>query len=142
MSKAAGAALILEIAAGVAAQSSGIGGPLVAAAAIVLVVLTAVYLVVGMTSDSLVGRLRSFVSERRTGAPSGGDEDSCRDYDLDTLECFRRLYGPAVRKRTRRLLKKGMIGVREQRRLNSPGNLEEIERLADRLAEYDDPGYR
>ena len=132
--------MILEIAAGVAAQASGIGGPLVAAAAVILVILTAAYLLVaGRQSDSLVEQLRSFVSERRVGAPPGDDDLAHKDYEADTLECFQRLHAPAVRRRTLLLHEKGLIGMREQRRLNSPQSLDDIDQLADRLVECDDP---
>ncbi|HEY2768486.1 MAG TPA: hypothetical protein VGI76_09520 [Solirubrobacteraceae bacterium] len=131
------AVLVIEIGATVAVQASGIGGPGVMAGALALVLLTAGYLLMKEKRGGLVLQLRSFVAERRAAAPSLSDSGACREYELDTLDCFRRRHAPAVRRRTRRLRERGLIGWREERRLNSPCTVGDIEELADRLAGYE-----
>ena len=136
MNRGTAAIVALEIAATAAVQASGLGGIYATCGAIAVVVVTGGFLFL-QPRPTLPERLRAFVAERRASAPPADDETGCADFELDTSECFQRRYGPAVKAETQRLVAGGIIGAREQQRLNAPADLPAIEHLADRLAELD-----
>jgi len=134
MTPAAVAAMVLEIAVGIAAQASGIGGPYVVGGALLLVVFTIAFLVVQVRRrPSLAQELRRFVKEWGAAQPSG-DSRARRRHELDMLECFRGRHATAVSETARRLRDRDLIGKREARRWNNPKSLREIEAIAERLA--------
>jgi hypothetical protein len=136
MSRIGFAALVFEVAVGVAAQASGIGGIYVVIPAGVLAIATGVYIYLHLDSrPSLVECLRIFVAERRALSPPDTDEVANAEFEADTLECFRRRHAAEVSRCTQTLAQHGKIGAHEQRRLNNPQDLAGIDQLADRLAE-------
>jgi hypothetical protein len=137
MSRRSAAILVIEVAATIAVQASGLGGVYVAVAAVVVVLTAATFLFLSSRRTTLAQRLQAFAAERRASAPLDGDDKGRAEHELDTMECFNRRHGPEVKATTQRLYERGAIGGREQRRLNNPTNLEMIEQLADRLAELD-----
>lgn len=135
MNRQAAAALVLEVTAGVAAQTSGIGGLDVTIGAAATFVATSAYLVIDARRLALSERIRRFAADRRATEPPHTDTSAHDEHELDAIECFEERFGTDVRATLRRLRKSGELGRREERRLGSPHSLEAIEDLADRLHE-------
>ena len=135
MSHRAAAVLVLEIAATVAVQASGVGGLYATVAAGVVFLGTAVYLFADAHRRPLSERIRHFMSDRRTTQPAASNATAREEHRLDTIECFEQRFGTDLRAILRRLRKGGQLGRREERRLGSPRSLESIEELVGRLYE-------
>jgi hypothetical protein len=134
MSRTGLAAMICEIAGGIAAQTSGIGGTYATAAAGLLTVVTGGYLYTSSRSD-LVEQLRRFIVERRRYYPTGMEPAQLKTVEADTTECFERRFGSRARREVRRLHARGEIGINELQELERVAALIDVERLTDRLAE-------
>jgi hypothetical protein len=126
--------MICEITAGIAAQTSGIGGIYATAAAGSLTLVTGGYLYRNSRSD-LVEQLRRFIVERQRYYPTGMGPAQLKTVEADTTECFERRFGSRARREVRRLHARGEIGINELRELERVGTLVDVERLTDRLAE-------
>ncbi len=135
MNRQAAAALVLEVTAGVAAQTSGIGGLDVTIGAAATFVATSAYLVIDAKRLPLSERIRHFAADRHATEPPLADTSARDEHKLDAIECFEEQFGADVRAALRRLRKGGELGRREERRLGSPDSLVAIEDLADRLHE-------
>ncbi|HEY4812213.1 MAG TPA: hypothetical protein VIH71_14255 [Solirubrobacteraceae bacterium] len=134
MSRTGLAAMICEIAAGIAAQTSGVGGIYATAAAGSLTALTGGYLYRNSRSD-LVEQLRRFIVERQRDYLPGIEPARLKATDADTTECFERRFGSRTRRQLRRLHARGEIGINELQELERVGSLTDVKRLTDRLAE-------
>jgi hypothetical protein len=135
MSRTGLAAMICEIAAGIAAQTSGIGGVYATAAAGSLTVFTGGYIYRNSRSD-LVEQLRRFIVERQRDYPSGSEPERLKAAEADITECFERRFGSRARRQLRRLHARGEIGINELQELERVAGLADIERLTDRLAAF------
>jgi hypothetical protein len=133
MSRPGVAAMICEVAAGIAAQTSGVGGVYATAAAGALTLLTGGYLFRASRSD-LVEQLRRFIVERRRCYHSCVESAQLKTIEADTTECFERRFGSRARDEVRRLHARGDIGINELQELERVGSLLDVERLTDRLA--------
>jgi hypothetical protein len=134
VSRRAAAVLVLEIAATVAFQASGIGGLYATVAAGAIFFGTAAYLVFDARRLPLSERVRHFMSDRTTQLTTA-DADDREEHRLDTIECFEQRFGTDLRATLRRLHKRGQMGRREEQRLGAPRSLEDIEQLVTRLHE-------
>jgi hypothetical protein len=137
VSRTAAAALILEIAAGVAIQASGVGGPDVAAGAAGTFVATVLYLAIDARRIPISEQISRFALSRSANIPEGADIQTLDEYNLDTIECFDRQFGRAVRAEARRLRKEALIGRREEHQLSSPSTPGDIDALTRRFRELD-----
>lgn len=133
MSRRAAAVLVLEIAAAVAVQASGIGGLYATVAAVTIVGVTAAYLFLDARRLPLSERIRHFMSDRRTNPPATTDANALEEHRLDTIECFEQRFGTDLRATLRRLHERGRLGGREEQRLSSPQSLDDVEELVGRL---------
>lgn len=133
MSHRAVAVLLLEIAATVAVQASGIGGLYATVAAGTIVAVTAAYLFLDTRRLPLSERIRRFMSDRRATQSATTDANALEEYKLDTIECFEQRFGTDLRATLRRLHELGRLGGREEQRLGSPQSLDDIEELVGRL---------
>jgi hypothetical protein len=137
MSKSAVAITIFDAALAVAIDASGFGGTLTAISAWVIVGGMLVFLVSSWRSSRrLLPDLHEFIIRRRLGAPPNGDSRSC-EYALDTVIAYEQAFAEAVGRRVRKLQSHHLIGPYEARDLNSPGNLDEIAHVWERLTELD-----
>jgi len=125
--------MVCEIATGIAAQTSGIGGVYATAAAGSLTLLTGGYLYRSSRSD-LVEQLRCFIAERQRYYHTGMGAGQLKTVEADTTECFERRLGSRARGEVRRLHARGDIGINELQELERVGALVDVERLTDRLA--------
>jgi hypothetical protein len=129
------AMLVLEVAAGAVLQASGVRGLTATVVAAGVFGATVIALLVHRwRRGSLAKHLREFVADRRAAAPVAGGTTALAEWNDDTLECYRHTYADRVRKCTRRLQRRGVIGSNEARRLNHPGSLDDIQWVAERLA--------
>jgi hypothetical protein len=126
--------MICEIAAGIAAQASGIGGVYATAAAGSLTLITGGFLYRNSRSD-LVEQLRRFIVQRQRYYDPGMGPAQLKTVEADTTECFERRFGSRARREVRRLHARGDIGINELQELERVGDLADVERLTDRLAE-------
>lgn len=130
--------LLIEVAAGAVIQATDLRGPIAAITATFVIVATVLCLVARRGPQrALSTRMRSFVDDRMAASPDAADDEASEEYERDSLDCYRRQFARAVRSRTQRLRRQGVIGPREARRLNRPRDLDEIAAVADRLAEYE-----
>jgi len=134
MSRTGAAAMICEVAAGIAAQASGVGGIYPAVAAGSLTLLTGGYLYRTSRSD-MVEQLRRFIVERQRDYLPGVEPARLKATEADTTECFERKFGSRARRQLRRLHARGEIGINELQELERVGSLTDVNRLTDRLAE-------
>jgi hypothetical protein len=135
MNRQAVAALVIEIAAGVAAQTSGIGGVGVTAGAAATAIATSAYLTIDARRLPLSERIRRFAVQRRATQPPSDEQRAHEEHSLDTLECFEQRFGSAVSATLQRLRKSAALGKREEQRLGSPKSIGDIENLARYLKE-------
>lgn len=138
MIRAAIAIVVIEVACGVVVQATGVAGPIAIGVASGVVLATALCLLVWLRRPSLAARVTAFLDERDAAAPATSDPDARTEYERDTLYCYRRLFDQAMRRYTRRLLKRNVIGPGEAHRLNSPRDRGDIATIAERLAWYEE----
>lgn len=135
MNRQAVAALFIEIAAGITAQTSGIGGPGVTVGAAATALATSAYLAIDARRLPLSERIRRFAAIRRAAQPLSDEPQACEEHELDTLECFEQRFGSDVNATLLRLRKRAALGKREEQRLGSPKSISDIDSLARCLKE-------
>jgi hypothetical protein len=98
---------------------------------------TVVFLFARGRRRSLSERIDRFLADRRAREPVGADAGSRADYETDTLDCFRSVFGRELRLATQRLRQEGIIGRIEATSWNNPTTVDDIERIVARLSDYD-----